>query len=105
MNRKFLGFSLFKTGKGTGIRSHAKSIEKIQEPSMRVILINGKKYTVGWLGYYTIAEMSKKIKYLNEGYNGESGKSSESNGRGLLQDSIISNVLVSQNRKPEVHAT
>lgn len=77
LRRKFLGFSLFKTGKGTGIRPHAKSIEKFknkikqltsrkQAATIPVILKNVKKYTVGWLSYYAIAEMSKKIKYLNE---------------------------------------
>jgi RNA-directed DNA polymerase len=74
---KFLGFSLFKTGKRMGIRSHAKSMEKFknkirqltsrkQAKPMPVILENVKKYTTGWLAYYAIAEMSSKMKSLNE---------------------------------------
>lgn len=77
LKRKFLGFSLFKTGKETGIRPHAKSIEKFKDKirqltsrkqanAIPVILNKVKKYTVGWLGYYAIAEMSKKIKSMNE---------------------------------------
>ena len=74
---KFLGFSLFKTGKGSGIRPHSRSIEKFknkirqltsrkQAKSIFVILANVRKYTIGWLGYYSIAEMSSRIKSLNE---------------------------------------
>lgn len=74
---KFLGFSLYKIGKGVGIRPHAKPIEKFknkirqltsrkQAKPIAVILNNMKKYTVGWLGYYSIAEMSSKIRSLNE---------------------------------------
>lgn len=74
---KFLGFSLFKTGKGMGIRPHAKSIEKFknkirqltsrkQAKPIPVILNRMRKYTTGWLGYYALAEMSSKMKYLNE---------------------------------------
>ncbi|WP_288183428.1 group II intron maturase-specific domain-containing protein [uncultured Sporomusa sp.] len=74
---KFLGFSLFKTGKRMGIRPHAKSMEKFknkirqltsrkQAKPIPAILNNIRKYTTGWLGYYAIAEMSSKIKSLNE---------------------------------------
>ena len=74
---KFLGFSLYKTGKGAGIRPHAKPIEKFknkirqltsrkQVQPISMILNKMKKYTTGWLGYYSIAEMSSKIKSLNE---------------------------------------
>lgn len=74
---KFLGFSLFKTGRGMGIRPHAKSIEKFknkirqltsrkQANPIPVILANMRRYTTGWLGYYSIAEMNSKIKSLNE---------------------------------------
>ena len=74
---KFLGFSLYKIGKKVGIRPHAKPIEKFknkvrqltsrkQGKPIVVILNTMKKYTVGWLGYYSIAEMSSKIKSLNE---------------------------------------
>ena len=74
---KFLGFSLCKLGKETGIRPHAKSIkrfkDKIRELTSRkqgraiaVILYNLKKYTTGWLGYYSIANMKTIIQRLNE---------------------------------------
>lgn len=74
---KFLGFSLYKTGKKTGIRPHQKSLkrfkDKIRELTSRkqakpivVILQNLKKYTVGWLGYYSVADMESRISSLNE---------------------------------------
>ena len=74
---KFLGFSLYKTGKKAGIRPHAKSIkrfkDKIRELTSRKqamsvtnILQRIKRYTTGWLGYYSIADMESKIRSLNE---------------------------------------
>ena len=76
LQRKFLGFSLCKTRKGVGIRPHAKAIEKFKErlrqltkrkqaQPIPVILNSLKKYTTGWLGYYSIAEMETKTKELN----------------------------------------
>jgi len=77
LRRKFLGFSLYKIGKGMGIRPHGKVIEKFknkirqltsrkQGKPIPVILNKLKKYTTGWLGYYSIAEMSSKMKSLSE---------------------------------------
>ena len=74
---KFLGFSLYKTGKKAGIRPHGKSIkrfkDKIRELTSRKqarsvtnILQRIKRYTTGWLGYYSIADMESKIGSLNE---------------------------------------
>ncbi len=74
---KFLGFSMYKTGKKTGIRPHAKSIKRFKEKireltsrkqarSIENILQRLKRYTIGWLGYYAIADMESKIKGLNE---------------------------------------
>lgn len=74
---KFLGFSLYKTGKKAGIRPHGKSIkrfkDKIRELTIRKqarsvenILKRIKRYTTGWLGYYSIADMESKIRSLNE---------------------------------------
>ena len=74
---KFLGFSMYKTGKKAGIRPHSKSIkkfkDKIRELTSRkqarlveMILKRLKRYTVGWLGYYSIADMESNIKRLNE---------------------------------------
>ena len=74
---KFLGFSMYKTGKKAGIRPHGKSIKKFKDKireltsrkqarSIEVILKRMKRYTVGWLGYYSIADMESHIKRLNE---------------------------------------
>ena len=74
---KFLGFSLYRMNKKMGIRPHAKSInrfkEKIRELTsrkqgkpIRVILANLKKYTTGWLGYYSLADMKTLIGELNQ---------------------------------------
>ena len=74
---KFLGFSLYKTGKGTGIRPHEKSVKRFKETvkkltsrkqgkSIEVILKNLEKYTTGWLGYYGISDMKSRVQTLNE---------------------------------------
>ena len=74
---KFLGFSMYKTGKKVGIRPHGKSIRKFKDKireltsrkqarSVEIILKRLKRYTVGWLGYYSIADMESNIKRLNE---------------------------------------
>lgn len=73
---KFLGFALYKTGKGTGIRVHEKSMKKFKEKlkgitkrnrgrSVQQILEELKLYTTGWLNYYAIAGMKRKIHDLN----------------------------------------
>ena len=74
---KFLGFSLYKTGRGTGIRPHEKSLkrfkDKVRELTSRKqarpieqILLRLKRYTTGWLGYYAIADMRNRMRDLNE---------------------------------------
>ena len=74
---KFLGFSLYKTGSGVGIRPHGKSLEKFKERVRQltsrkqarpvpVILERLKRYTLGWLGYYGLAEMKARLKMLSE---------------------------------------
>ena len=74
---KFLGFSLCKIGKRTGIRPHGKSVkrfkDKIRELTNRkqarpieMILKRIKVYTTGWLGYYSIADMERFMKRCNE---------------------------------------
>lgn len=74
---KFLGFSLYKIKEKTGIRPHGKPLKKFKDKIKEItsrkqarpikqILINLRKYTTGWLGYYSIADMDKKIKSLNE---------------------------------------
>jgi group II intron reverse transcriptase/maturase len=77
MKLKFLGFSLYKTGKGTGIRLHETSLKRFKDKireltsrkqarSIEQILYRLKSYTTGWLGYYSIASMRDRIKALNE---------------------------------------
>lgn len=74
---KFLGFSMYKTGKKAGIRPHSKSIKRFKDKireltsrkqarSVELILKRLKRYTVGWLAYYSIADMESNIKRLNE---------------------------------------
>jgi RNA-directed DNA polymerase len=74
---KFLGFSLYKVKTKIGIRPHEKSMkkfkEKVRELTSRkqakpitAILQNLRKYTIGWLGYYSVADMGKKILATNE---------------------------------------
>lgn len=94
---KFLGFSLYKTGKKTGIRPRSKNIkrfkDKIRELTSRKqarsipnILQRIKKYTMGWLGYYSIADMESTIKSLNEWISEEYGRYIGSNGRKSVRD-------------------
>ena len=74
---KFLGFAMYKTGKKTGIRPHEKSLKKFknkvrqltsrrQTKSVKQILFNLKKYTIGWIAYYSVSDMSSRMKALNE---------------------------------------
>lgn len=74
---KFLGFALYKTGKKVGIRVHEKSLKRFkakireltsrkQGKSLGEILQRLKSYTIGWLGYYSQADMGKHIKSQNE---------------------------------------
>lgn len=74
---KFLGFSLYKIGKKTGIRPHQKPLEtfrkRVREITSRrrgraigQILHETKVFTRGWLGYYAIADMRNRILELNE---------------------------------------
>lgn len=74
---KFLGFSLYKVGKRIGIRPHGKPLEKFKKKIRQLtsrkqakpiteILKKMRSYTIGWLGYYSIANMSSRINSLNE---------------------------------------
>jgi group II intron reverse transcriptase/maturase len=74
---KFLGFSLYNVKGKVGIRPHEKSLkrfkDKIRELTSRKrarpivnILRELKTYTVGWLGYYAVADMKTRITALNE---------------------------------------
>jgi group II intron reverse transcriptase/maturase len=74
---KFLGFSLYKTGKKTGIRPHQKSVNRFKEKVRQItsrkrgraigqVLHELKVFTTGWLGYYSIADMGNRISALNQ---------------------------------------
>jgi group II intron reverse transcriptase/maturase len=74
---KFLGFSLYKIGKKTGIRPHQKSIKRFKDRVRQItsrkrgraidqILHELKVFTTGWLGYYSAADMGTRITALNE---------------------------------------
>lgn len=74
---KFLGFSLYHVKEKVGIRVHAKSLKRFKDKlrelssrkqgkSIQGILQRLKRYTVGWLGYYSTADMSKIICRLNQ---------------------------------------
>jgi group II intron reverse transcriptase/maturase len=73
---KFLGFSLWKIGNKSGMRVHEKSLKRFQDRirkitkrnrgrSIKVILEELKRYTVGWLGYYSLANMKSRLKQLD----------------------------------------
>jgi len=74
---KFLGFSLYKIGKKTGIRPHQKSVNRFKEKVRQItsrnrgraigqVLHELKVFTTGWLGYYSIADMRDRISALNQ---------------------------------------
>ncbi len=77
-NFKFLGFTLGKNGKGIYVRVHGKSWKKmktkLKELSSRKVLSeytpittrDKKEYMRGWLNYYGVADMKKKIDDLNK---------------------------------------
>ena len=76
-NFKFLGFTLGKNGKGIYVRVHGKSWEKMKSKlkelssrrsvqRIRPSLEKIKVYMRGWLNYYGIAEMKKRIEELNK---------------------------------------
>lgn len=75
---KFLGFSLRSTSKGqAGIRVHEKSIDRFktkvreltrrnQGRSVAYMLLKLRQYTMGWLGYYAIADMKNLMQRSTE---------------------------------------
>ena len=75
-NFKFLGFTLGKNGKGVYVRVHGKPWKKMKSKlkelssrrscqSIRPSLKKIERYMRGWLNYYGIADMKKKIEDLN----------------------------------------
>ena len=80
LRSKFLGFSLYKMRSKTGIRPHEKSLRRFksrlreltsrrQARSIEMILLRLRRFTVGWLSYYSISDMKSKIKELSESWN------------------------------------
>lgn len=76
-NFKFLGFTLGKNGTGIYVRVHGKSWRKMKSrlkelssrrsvQSIRPSLERIKVFMRGWLNYYGIAEMKKRIEELNK---------------------------------------
>jgi group II intron reverse transcriptase/maturase len=74
---KFVGFSLYSDNGEVRIRPHDKSIKRVkdklreltsrkQAKPMKSILQRLKVYTVGWLGYYAIADMESCVTALNK---------------------------------------
>jgi group II intron reverse transcriptase/maturase len=74
---KFLGFSLWRGKKSTGIRVHEKPMKKFKERVKQItsrkrgraigqVLQELKLYTTGWLNYYGIASLQAKIQNLSE---------------------------------------
>lgn len=72
---KFLGFSLYPSKGETKIRAHEQSLKRFKDKirkltarnqgrSIETIMLNLRKYTTGWLGYYAIAEMKSAMLQL-----------------------------------------
>ena len=78
LQQKFLGFSLYKNAQGkVGIRAHAKSLKRFKYQIRRItsrrrsrvmetILLRLRRYTTGWLGYYSIADMKTQMRDSSE---------------------------------------
>ena len=77
LREKFLGFSLHKTPGKMGIRPHGKVLKRFKQKvkeitgrsrgrSIDTILQELRRYTTGWLGYYSIADMRKKMQEMNQ---------------------------------------
>ena len=73
---KFLGFSLYKSKEGAGIRANEKSLKRFKQRVKEItsrkrgraitqVLNELKRYTVGWLNYYGIADMKSQIQRFN----------------------------------------
>lgn len=74
---KFLDFSLYQIKGKVGIRPHKKSIKRFKDKvrkitsrkrgrSIESILLELKRYTIGWLSYYSLADMLGKTRAFNK---------------------------------------
>jgi group II intron reverse transcriptase/maturase len=70
---KFLGFSLYKTKEKIGILVHEKSLDRLKERlkamtsrkrsgTIERILKEITRYLIGWLGYYSIADIKEYLR-------------------------------------------
>ncbi|WP_373665320.1 hypothetical protein SPSIL_059080 [Sporomusa silvacetica DSM 10669] len=77
LREKFLGFSLHKTPGKIGIRPHGKVLKRFKQKvkeitgrsrgrSIEAILLELRRYTTGWLGYFSIADMRSKMQNLSQ---------------------------------------
>ena len=77
LREKFLGFSLHKTPGKIGIRPHGKVLNRFKQKvkeitsrsrgrSINTIMQELRRYTTGWLGYYSITDMRKKMQKMNQ---------------------------------------
>ena len=77
LSGKFLGFSLHKTPGKIGIRPHGRILKRFKQKvkeitgrsrgqSIDAILLELRRYTIGWLNYFSIADMLKKMQELNK---------------------------------------
>jgi group II intron reverse transcriptase/maturase len=73
---KFLGFSLYRINGKAGIRPHEKSVKRFKEKvrkltsrkqgkSIERIISELRRHTIGWLGYYALADMKWRAKEMN----------------------------------------
>jgi RNA-directed DNA polymerase len=74
---KFLGFSFYFKKDGVGIRVHPKSVEKMKRKlkeitgrsnakSIGIRMLKLKQAITGWVNYFSIADMGKHVKILDE---------------------------------------
>ncbi|MEN6411344.1 MAG: group II intron reverse transcriptase/maturase [Veillonellales bacterium] len=77
LREKFLGFSLHKAVGKVGIRPHGKVLKRYKQKvkeitgrnrgrSIGAILLELRRYTTGWLGYFSIADMRGKMQEMNQ---------------------------------------
>jgi group II intron reverse transcriptase/maturase len=73
---KFLGFSLYRHKDGIGIRVHEKSLKRLVERlkaltsrkrggTMEWVLHEISRLLIGWLGYYSIADLKEHLKRIS----------------------------------------
>jgi RNA-directed DNA polymerase len=77
VRRKFLGFSFYYRKGGVGIRVHEKPIRRLTQKvkeitarsnamSMEQRVVKLNESTTGWVNYYGVADMKKKVSELDE---------------------------------------